>query len=350
MTDAPNKIIEKVGHYTTWEGDLTDVVVGNIAGKDFFNSLPDNKIKEHCQIITEQTKQDLDNLAQVYAEHNVNVFRPKIINHEPCIKTCNDVKVLNPRPNISPFDHIFCRDNKIVLTWCDMIRFEDLESIQHILDMLSPDIDVVSVRPPKDYDQNYYDSLTDKDWPGNRDIVLDGPTFSPAGKHIFYSKMQICSQKGIDFMMAQFPTAEFVGLDEPIYNHLDAQFRILKEGHVISCHPKNVLLNLMPQFAKWEIYHDDSWQMQKRNITEQTPMSYWLDDDENIALADIAIVHINPKLVVIQRENANLCRALERAKVDWIHTPIKYDQYFGLATSCATAILHRTDQCIDYFS
>lgn len=342
--------IQEVGHYTSWSGDLTAVIVGDIPGADFFNELPEDDVKNHCQIIAEQTKKDLNNLAKVYEQHNVKVFRPKIINEKPCIKSCNDVKILNPRPNISPFDHVFCRDNKIVLTWCDINRFEDKMSIQHILDAMSDKIQIVSVDPPKNYDQNFYNKLSLDKWPGNKDIMLDGPSFSPAGKDIFYSARYVCSQKGIDFMQQQFPSARFIRLEPPITNHLDAQFRIIKEGHVITCHSKETLIAQIPQFKTWQIYCDDSWQKQKQSIKPQTPMMSWLDDDENESLADIAFVHINPNLVVIQRENENLCRALEKAKVDWIHTPIKYDQYFGLATSCATAILHRTDECLDYFA
>jgi hypothetical protein len=136
----------------------------------------------------------------------------------------------------------------------------------------------------------------------------------------------------------------------PITNHLDAQFRIIREGHVISCHSKNKLIDAVPQFKNWAVYTDDSWRNRQLSIASETPMSSWLDDDEEIALADIGFVHVNPNLVIIQRENNILCKALQKAKVDWIVAPMKYDVYFGMAVSCATAILHRTDECIDYFS
>ena len=350
MPQSTNTIIEKVGHYTSWSGVLTDVVVGSFPDASFFNELPDQQIREHCQTIAQQTHDDLNLLAKLYEQNNVRVFRPKILNNKPCIKTCGNVKVLNPRPNMSPFDHIFCRDNKIILTWQDINRFEDAESVQHIIDCMSSDIEVVSVRPPNPYDQEYYNKIPLDQLPGNKDVLLDSPSFAPAGKHIFYSSRYVCSQKGVDLMQKHFPTAQFVKLDNPITNHLDAQFRIIREGHVISCHSKNKLIDAVPQFKNWAVYTDDSWRNRQLSIASETPMSSWLDDDEEIALADIGFVHVNPNLVIIQRENNILCKALQKAKVDWIVAPMKYDVYFGMAVSCATAILHRTDECIDYFS
>ena len=41
---------------------------------------------------------------------------------------------------------------------------------------------------------------------------------------------------------------------------------------------------------------------------------------------------------------------LKKQKKTLLVAPMKYDVYFGMAISCATAILHRTDECIDYFS
>lgn len=344
-----NKSISQVGHYTTWSGTLTSAVVGNIPGYDFFDDLPDGNIKDHCQEISQQTKEDLNKLAKVYEKYNVNVFRPKIINQKPCIKMCNNIRVLNPRPNISPFDHIFCRDNKIILTWQDIERFEDEASVQHIIDQMSHEIKIVSIRPPSDYDINFYNKLSLEDWPGNKDMLLDSPSFSPAGKHIFYSSKYLCTPKGIEFMKQEFPDAKFIALNHPITNHLDAQFRIIKLGHVITCHDPQKLIQQVPYFSNWEIYQDTTWKQQQKNKTKNTPMSAWTDEDENDSSVHIGFVHINSDLVVIQRENKSLCNALEKAKVDWIHCPIKYDQYFGLAVSCATAILHRTDECIDYF-
>ena len=350
MPASTNTIIEKVGHYTSWSGSLTDVVVGTIPGADFFSELPDGEIKEHCQTISEQTKKDLDALAQVYEQHEVRVFRPKIINNKPCIKKCNNVQVLNPRPNISPYDHIFCRDNKIILSWQDINRFEDELSIKHILECMHPDIDIVSVRPPALYDHSYYNKLNLDDWPGNKDVMLDSPSFSPAGKHIFYSSKYMCSRKGIELMQQQFPNATFVELGMPITNHLDAQFRIIKEGHVITCHPKEKLIAQIPYFKTWNVTTDVTWLNKKLSIAQESPMTAWTDDDTNDATADIGFVHINDNLVVLQRENKTICKALTDAKVDWIHLPIKYDTYFGLAVSCATAILHKKDECIDYFA
>lgn len=346
MTDVT---IKQVGHYTSWNGNLTSVVVGNIPGADFFQEIPNDRIRNHCQTIAQQTQDDLNSLAKVYEENGVQVFRPKIINTKPCIKTCAGVQILNPRPNISPFDHIFCRDNKIILTWQDIERFEDYESIKHIIDCMDNSIKIVNIRPPEDYDYEYYNKLNIDKWPGDRDILLDSPSFSPAGKDIFYSEKYLISPKGIDLMKSHFPDARFINLKLPISNHLDAQFRIIKEGHVITCHAKEKLIKIIPKFKNWSIYEDDTWIQNKKTIAPNTPMSAWLDDDENDASITIGFVHIKPNLVVIQRENKNICSALEKAKVDWILSPIKYDQYFGLAVSCATAILHRTDECIDYF-
>jgi N-dimethylarginine dimethylaminohydrolase len=344
------KPITKVGHYTTWQGDLTCAVVGNFVDEEFFADVPDIDIKEHCQIIAKETKQDLDNLAKLYESHNVNVYRPKILNNKPCIKKHGATQILNPRPNMSPFDHIFCRDNKIVLTWCDIDRFEDADTIQHILDDCAWPVEIIKFNPPAEYDQEYYNTLDSKDWPGNKDVILDSPTFSPAGKHIFYSEKYVCSTKGLEKFKSIFPTAKFVPMGLPVSNHLDAQFRIIKEGHVITCHSAETLTALCPQFANWEISTDDSWQQTKKALSARDNlMTAWLDTDTSDSSIHLGFVHVNPSLVITQRENYNLCKALEKAKVDWIVSPMRHDYYFGLAISCATAIIHRSDENIDYF-
>jgi len=342
--------INKVGAFTSFDGILKHVIVGDMIDSSYFNHVDTPGIEVVKQICYE-SKQDLDKLANIYVSHGVTVERPAIQSKKPSIELIAGTNVINPAPPKTPHDHVLCIDNIFVNTFSTIERFQDKKSIQHIVDRLSNNIKYLEVPTPTFWDYDYYDQLTNELWPGNNDILCDGPCFYPCGNTVFFTQQETNSERGVNFIKDIFQKLSFVQLNLPIKNHLDGQFRIIKPGHLISVHPKQVLVEQFPKFKSWDITQDNSYQTNKSLFLKNlNAIKDWIDTDINNQSCDLGFVHINSNLVIINNTNKNLCKALDRAKVDWIDAQLRHSIFWNSSVSCATAIIHREDECIDYFN
>lgn len=347
-----NKQITKVGAYTGFGGDLKHVIVGDMIDDSYFDNIEYEYINSLKQICKE-TKEDLDRLANIYTANDICVERPNILNKKPSIESIAGTNVINPAPPKTPHDHVLCIGNVFVNSFNNIERFNDQKSISHITNRLASDIKYVETQIPSRWATEYYDELSDVPWAGNKDSLHDGPSFYPCGSYVFYTKHYCNSLKGVQSVKKYFEhlNLKFIELQLPFKNHLDGQFRIIKPGHVISVHHRDVLIDQIPQFANWTIHHDNSWQsVAKQNVKKFTCVQDWIDTDTDHSSCDVGFVHINPNLVVITNENDILCKALEQAKVDWINADLRHPIFWNSSVSCATAILYRQDECYDYFN
>ena len=71
--------VYRVGAFTSFAGDLKEVIVGDMVGADYFSALPEGHTKELITRIVTETKQDLDSLATTYQTHGIRVHRPRLI-------------------------------------------------------------------------------------------------------------------------------------------------------------------------------------------------------------------------------------------------------------------------------
>ena len=71
--------MSRVGAFTSFAGDLKEVIVGDMVGADYFSALPAGHTKELITRIVTETKEDLDGLASTYERHGVRVHRPRLI-------------------------------------------------------------------------------------------------------------------------------------------------------------------------------------------------------------------------------------------------------------------------------
>lgn len=343
--------INKVGAFSSFAGNLKHVIVGEMVTQNYFDNInvPNiDVIKKICQ----ETKEDLDNLAELYTKNNIKVERPKILYNKPSVEQFLGYNIINPAPNRAPHDHVFCMNNIFLQTFNQIERYTDRKTIHHVVENLSDNITYIESPEPEYWDDNFYDSLDENQWPGNIDVLLDGPTFYPCGKKVFYSERYACSPKGIRYLKDIFSnTIDFVKLNLPIKNHLDGQFRIIKPGHLISAVDTKELIQQIPKFSNWNITFDDSWKTNKlKKINNVNIIRDWIDYDIDQSSCNVGFVHLNDSTVVIMSENDNLCRALEKANVNWIVSPLRHAMFWNTSLSCCTAIIHREDECIDYLS
>ena len=346
-------MINKVGAFTSFGGDLKSVIVGNMVSADYFDLIPNKKTKQIIQKIVSETKEDLDNLADTYSQHGVEVHRPKITHDQPGIVSACGTHIINPMPNFQPHDHVFCLNNKFINTFFDIDRYYDQQSIQHIVDQLDPSVDYIKIGAPDVWDNEYYDNLmTDMiDYPGDKDTILHGPTFYPCGKHIFYTEKYCNSPRGLDLMKESFPDHSFLSLGLPFKSHLDAQIRIVKPGIVLSIINPDVLKEQVPQLENWTIMYDNSWYESKNKKRESfKELANWVDDDIEDSSVHLGVINIKPNLVAILKESKDLCATLEKAKIDWVVCPIRHAQFWNFSLTCATAIIHREDHFDNYLN
>ena len=346
-------MINKVGAFTSFGGDLKSVIVGNMVAPTYFDAMPDTQNKKVLQQIVSDTKEDLDNLASTYASYGVEVHRPKITHSQPCIVDACGTKIINPMPNFQPHDHVLCIDNTFINSFVDIERYFDQQSIKHIVDDLDANVDYVKIDAPNIWDNEYYDNLMMDmtDYPGDKDTILHGPAFYPCGQHIFYTEKYCISPKALDFVKDKFSDHSFISLELPFKSHLDAQIRIIHPGVLLTIFDPDMLIAQIPQFSTWTILHDKSWYEAKEHKRQTyTELSNWIDDDTVDSSVHLGVVNIRPDLVAILKESKDLCDTLQKANIDWVVCPLRHAQFWNFSLSCATAIIHREDHCEDYLN
>ena len=342
-----------VGAFTSFAGDLRSVIVGDMVTAEYWSELPEGTNKALTQRIIQETKEDLDGLAQTYESHGVTVHRPVIAHHRPGIHTACGTQVINPMPNYMPHDHVFCMDNTFVNTFFHANRHHDRHSIQHVVDQLAPEVRYVETPAPDVWDNEYYDALYPPDWdqpPGNRDTIIHGPALYPCGRHIFHTGTPCVNANGLALMMSLFPDHEFIELSPPFKNHLDAQIRVLRPGLVLSANTPDLLKQQVPQMRNWQIVHDDSNARLRQSFSTPPQLDSWVDLDTEDSSVSLGVVNIRPDLVAIAKEVPSLCHTLEAAGIDWVVCPLRHRHFWNCSLSCATAIIHREDQFEDYLS
>ena len=141
--------------YTNWD-PLKEVIVGDCFTGAYKNNLA---------IIFEETKQDLDNLADYLSKMGVKVHRPKVTRFPPNIDLGN-FQVSHATAPIVPRDQYLVYDKTIYQTYTSMPdRYLDSVNYYHIFkELYDKGYNWLSMPPP------ILDTLSDKWWVNGKEV------------------------------------------------------------------------------------------------------------------------------------------------------------------------------------
>jgi glycine amidinotransferase len=141
--------------YTNWD-PLKEVIVGNCAGKHHRNKLAH---------ILEETKEDLDYLADYLTKLGVRVHRP-VVTQQPDNMDLGIFKIKHPTSPIVPRDQYLVYGNTVYQTYTSMPdRYLDSVNYYEIFkDLFDRGHNWISMPPPK------LDTLVDKWWANGQEV------------------------------------------------------------------------------------------------------------------------------------------------------------------------------------
>lgn len=223
--------------YTNWD-PLEEVIVGNCNTK---SKLP-GKAGYLLDIILEETKEDLDNIASYLEKLNVKVYRP-VVQDLPATVDLGDFKILNPTQPIVPRDQYFVYDKTIYQTYTSMPdRYADAYSYYNIFaELFSKGYNWLSQPPPmiKNFTEGdnrwytagkriYGSELADK-------ILWHTATMFKCGDTLITNTLGPGTQLGLEWMRKNVSAniVENYGTHAENFGHIDHGYYMVNDDTVV---------------------------------------------------------------------------------------------------------------------
>ena len=226
--------------YTEFD-PLQTVIVGDcyVPG-DLDNFLPKDSISSFNRIL-EETKQDLDNLANFLKKSNIEVLRPNVIKFDHHIEMPSfDVRL--PICPIVPRDQYFVMGTDVIQTYTSYTDryFDSLSYYDIFLSLFEQGYNWLS--QPLPMIQNLG---THEHWYTNKNIYTDKlpnkllwhtATMYKAGDSIIYNHYGPGSNLGLDWIKKNLPNYKFIQNTNTVfenYGHIDHGFLLIDDDTVI---------------------------------------------------------------------------------------------------------------------
>ena len=321
---------------------LQKVIVGDLDVNTTL--LCDKDVRSFVYDVFQQTKEDLNALQKIYERHKIEVYRPNINNLKNSKNTkTEDYPVINP---------LAVRDNFIVLgdTLLETASFKHMSHFEYLyykdiftnqwqsnkhnkwLKMPSPMLSS--------------DSVTDDDIL-EYEPILDAAQILRFGDTLIVSSTGAVNQLGIDWLKQHFAQYKFVILDDTIKGHIDGQIKIVRPGLLMTPHPVDKLPSI---FKNWEVIDLKSEHFLKshqdglRNAVDNIGSQFRDDDIENTWVC-CSTISIDENTIILYEHYKEyypeLCKALEKHKIDIEFMPYRHQHWFGQGISCITLELQR---------
>lgn len=320
---------------------LRKAIVGCTYGVDFYEPIADHRIRENLQRIALETQQDLDDLATVLRELNVQVYRPVLdkktimdyLDHDGRISAANSGSLtLIPRPPMQPRDSILVVEHTVYATNAESIFYREVFD----------DIGVVPVSIPSDCD-------------------FDAPMVTVIGDRII---VDACEDPKLPHKVRQILPDHKTIVPTFIGGHNDAVFCPLKPGVLISSHHH---CDYQETFPDWEIFRiqNQSWQAipEWRQIKNRNALKWWVPDSENNhdfsvfvdtwltnwvghvgeTVFDVNMLPIDQHTVLVNNYNHDAFEFFKKHGITPIITPIRHRFFWDGGVHCVTSDLCRHD-------
>lgn len=292
--------------------------------------------------VIEETREDLELLCDVFRSQGVEVLRPQITDTSISFKTPQWA---------SDGQYIYCpRDS--VLIHGDLIieapmplrarYFENLAYRDIFMRAFQQGARWMSAPKPMLLDENY-SSETSPGIPtlNNNEICFDAANVLRCGKDLFYLVSNSGNKLGAQWLQSILGAEFRVHALEGIYSymHIDSTISFLRPGLVL-LNPSRMNKDNLPEVLKnWEII----W------CPEPTDIGFYKPYENASKWIGMNLLMLNPHLAVVEKNQLNLIRELEKKKVDVIPVQMRHQRTLGGGAHCVTLDLHREGSLENYF-
>jgi glycine amidinotransferase/scyllo-inosamine-4-phosphate amidinotransferase 1 len=341
--------------YNEWD-PLEEVVVGTIKKAQFPHKdkgqlaieFPDCKNPEELpagsfdQKIIEETDEDLTVLVETFTKLGIKVRRPEITDHSKWFSTPNWKS--NGFYNYCPRDVMLVIGNNIIETPMALrCRFFETDAYKTILvDSIDGHSKWIAAPKPGLHDNTYNTSNNCDLALNNHEPIFDAANILRAGKDLFYLISSTGNELGCKWLQNYLSSEFRVHPCRNLYNsvHIDSTLALLRPGLVL-LNPERVNKKNLPKaLEKWE----KIWCPPLIDIGYSGKHAY------SSIWVGMNLLMINPQLAIVDKEQIELIRLLERYKIHVIPLQLRHARTLGGGFHCVTLDLRRNGKLENYFA
>jgi N-dimethylarginine dimethylaminohydrolase len=339
-----------------WD-QLEEVIVGNPLRAQFPPADPSTQIAEYpgrpldkipqgpfSQQIIEETEEDLNDFVSVLEKSGITVKRPDTWPHDAKFSTIHWES--EGYYNYCPRDIMLVIGDQIIET-PNVIRSRSQETFSYrsiLVDYLRSGAKWYSAPQPMLMD-SLFEVDMNKPTPNNHEPAFDAANVLRLGQDLIYLVSGTGNKFGGQWLQTILGNEFRVHFLEDVYygSHIDSTLVALRPG-LLLCNPGRLNDDTIPEiFKQWEVIYSPPME----NGVERD--ADYLNKSIGSSWIDMNLFSINPNLVVVDRDQTELIKLLEKKGLDVIPQKIRHSRMLGGGYHCITLDTRRKGTMERYF-
>ena len=348
--------MKRVWSCNEWD-QLEEVIVGNPLNARFpypdkstrLAEFSDRELSEiprgpFPQQTIDETEEDLTEFVEALRGLGITVKRPESWPHEQKFSTIH--WEANGYYNYCPRDIFLVIGDQIIET-PTVIRSRSQEAFSYralMMEYMRSGARWYSAPKPMLLD-SLFDVDLDKPTPRNDEPAFDAANVLRLGEDLIYLVSATGNELGGHWLQSILGEKFRIHFLKDVYfgSHIDSTFVALRPG-LILCNPTRINDETLPELLKqWDVIYSPPMQNTLNHDADYLSKaigSEWID---------MNLFSINPNLVVVDRDQTNLIRLLEKKGVDVIPLKLRHSKMLGGGFHCVTLDIRRTGALERYF-
>lgn len=324
-------------------GDASNAIIPSFESsmKNFmYANLSEDKIRSitgpYDKQVIEETNEDLELLCRVLESMDIEVHRPKKVNHKR--RSMSPHWIAQGWCNYCPRDIFLVLNDNIIETPNVMrSRYFEMHAYRHILNQCKGKW--FSAPRPQLLDESFnFDDLS-KPTLMNKEALFDAPNVVRMGRDLIYQVSNSGNEKGGEWLQSMFPEYN-IHIEREAYSgaHFDSTVIPLRPGLVLLNGQRCTTKKYPKIFKKWDkIFFTD--------IVDQGIPSTGGSSNASVAISSPAIglnlLSINEKLVIVDENQRSLIAKLKDHNIDSVPMRLRHAKILGGGFHCVTLDLNR---------
>ena len=336
---------------------LEEVIVGNPLRARYptpdrstqLAEFPDRPLEEipsgpFPQKVIEETEEDLDAFVDVLESLGVTVRRPETWPHEARFSTVHWES--EGYYNYCPRDVMLVIGDSIIET-PNVIRSRSQETFSYremMVEYMKSGAKWFSAPRPMLLD-SLFDADLEKPTPRNDEPAFDAANVLRLGRDLIYLVSSTGNELGGQWLQTILGDRFRVHFLKDVYygSHIDSTFVALRPGLVL-CNPGRLNDDTLPGILKqWEVIYSPPMENTGRFDAD------YLAGSIGSKWIDMNLFSINPGLVVVDRDQTELIKLMEKHGLDVIPLKLRHSKMLGGGFHCVTLDIRRTGTLEQYF-
>ncbi|MGF1621024.1 MAG: amidinotransferase [Rhodomicrobiaceae bacterium] len=349
--------MSKVWSCNEWD-PLEEIVVGNPLGARFpapdlstqITEYPDRQLSEiprgpFPDQIIEEAEEDLNLFVEVLEELNVTVRRPETWPHDARFSTIH--WETEGYYNYCPRDVFLVIGDQIIET-PNVIRGRSQETFSYremLLDYMKAGAKWYSAPKPMLLDSLFEGYDPEKPVPHDHEPAFDAANVLRFGYDLLYLVSATGNEMGGQWLQTVLGDDFRVHFMKDVYygSHIDSTFVALRPGLVL-CNPARINEDTLPEmFRKWDVIYSPPMENTGRYSPDYLAKcigSDWID---------MNALSISPDMVVVDKDQTQLIRLLEKHGLDVVPIKLRHSRMMGGGFHCITLDTRRRGKMERYF-